>query len=196
MGGRLHPEGMCRELAARLRHDEQHYYDFDYLIRLYGDAFGEENLIVMPYELLRDDQTAFLATLEERLGISHAEVELGRVNESLSPEELYWYPLISRAVSSAASRLGPARFRRVYGWYVSKTLGNRLNKLVKLLGLLRPGRKITAQDFPADILEYCKGKATLLRNNPLYIPYAAEYLCDEESAAPEPQGGRRAAAGD
>lgn len=179
MGGRLHPAEMCRELAARLCEDATHYYDFDYLIRLYVEAFGEENVFVMPYEMLRGDQAAFLAALEEQLGIRHADITLGRVNESLSPEELYWYPLISRAVSRAAALLGPARFRRFYTWYVGLTLENRLRHLVRALRLLRPGRRVTASDFPEEVLDYCRGRARCLRENPLYAPYAAEYLWED-----------------
>jgi hypothetical protein len=183
MGARLHLADMCRELAERLRDDARHYYDYDYLIGLYAEAFGEENVLVMPYELLRDDQGRFLAVLEERLGVGHAEVELGRVNPSLSPEELYWYPLISRAVSAAASRLGPARFRRIYTWYVGKTLDNRLGWLVRVLRLLRPGGRITKADFPEEILRLCEGRAARLKGDPLYAPYAAEYLWDEPARA-------------
>lgn len=178
LGTRLHLDGVCREFSQCLRVDDDHYWDFDYLIRLYGEAFGEENLIVMPYELLRDDQDRFLSILEERLGMEHAEVRPGRLNPSLSPEELYWYPLISRAVSAAA-RLGGARFQKIYRWYVGRILNNRLRPLVKVLRLLRPGGKITAADFPDEILLYCRGKATLLKERPLYAPYAAEYLWDE-----------------
>lgn len=178
MGGRVHLEGMCRQLSGRLRDDAQHYFDYDYLVGLYAEAFGGENLIVLPYELLRDDADRFLAVLEERLGLEHADIELGRLNPSLSPEELYWYPLISRAVSSAASRLGPRGFRRVYRWYVGKTLDNRLRPLVKALSLLRPGRKITGAEFPAEMLRYCEGKAMRLKDDPLYARYGAEYLWD------------------
>ncbi|MCA1815488.1 MAG: hypothetical protein LC746_03620 [Acidobacteria bacterium] len=179
LGTRLHLRDVCREFSECLRVDADHYWDFDYLIRLYAGAFGAENLIVMPYELLRDDEDRFLAILEERLGVGHAEIEPGRLNPSLSPEELYWYPLISRAVSAAASRLGGARFQKIYRRYVSQIRGNRLRPLVKALRLLRPGRKITDADFADDILHYCRGKATLLKANPLYAPYAAEYLWDE-----------------
>jgi hypothetical protein len=179
MGGRLHLKGMCMELSERLRTDAYHYYDFDYLIRLYAEAFGEESLIVMPYELLRDEQNKFLALLEEKLDLRHVEIKLGRVNPSLSPEELYWYPLISRAVSAAASRLGPARFRRVYGWYINRTLGNGMRPLVRALRFLRPGGVITEADFPEEILRYCEGKATFLKEHPLYTPYSADYLWDE-----------------
>jgi hypothetical protein len=178
LGTRLHPDGVCREFSQCLRIDDDHYWDFDYLIRLYGEAFGEENLIVMPYELLRDDQDRFLATLETRLGLGHTRVELGRLNPSLSPEELYWYPLISRAVSAAAARLGEARFQKIYRWYVSKILNGKLRPIVKVLRLLRPDGKITGADFAGDILLYCRGRATLLKENPLYAPYAADYLWD------------------
>lgn len=178
MGGRLHLEAMCRELEKRLQDDAQHYYDYDYLIGLYRQAFGEDNLIVLPYELLRDDQEKFLAVLEQKLNVSHVEIKLGKVNPSLSPEELYWYPLISRSVSTAASRLGEKRFKRVYRWYIGKTLDNRLRHLVKILRLLQRDRKITESDFPVEILRHVKGKATRLKDNPLYGPYAAEYLWD------------------
>ena len=159
------------------------YFDFDYLIRLYGEAFGEENVAVLPYELLRDDHRRFLAVLEEWLGLAHVDIELGRLNPSLSPEELYWYPRISRAVA-AASRLGGARSRGVYRHYIRLTFNNRLRLLIKALSLLRPGRRVTETDFPEETFEHCKGKATLLRGRPLYEPYAAEYLWDEERASP------------
>jgi hypothetical protein len=179
LGTRLHLDGVCREFSRCLRVDDDHYWDFDYLIRLYGDSFSEENLIVLPYELLRDDQERFLAILEARLGVGHAEVEPGRLNPSLSPEELYWYPLLSRAVSAAASRLGEARFQKIYRWYAGKIGSSRLRPLIKALGRLRPDGKLTEADFPEEILLYCKGRATLLKENPLYAPYAADYLWDE-----------------
>ena len=186
MGARLHLAEMCRELAARLGDDARHYYDYDFLIGLYAEAFGAENVLVVPYELLRDDQSKFLAVLESRLGVSHSEVELGRVNPSLTPEELYWYPVISRAVSSAAARLGQSRRERVYAWYVRRTLDNKLRLLVSVLARLRPGRRINVADFPEEILAYCVGRAERLRDDPLYAPYAAEYLWEEPAPSQEP----------
>jgi len=64
---------VCSQFADCLQTDENHYYDFDYLIELYSDAFGEQNVIVAPYELLRDDQSAFLGILESKLGIVRLE---------------------------------------------------------------------------------------------------------------------------
>lgn len=181
-GGRRHLREMCLQITEGRPEGNLHFYDFDHLIRLYREAFGEENLIVLPYELLREDQDRFLAALEERLGLEHTEVRLGRVNPSLSPEELYWYPLISRAVAAAASRLGAAGSKRVFGWYVAGTLNNRFRLLVRVLSRLRPGRKITEADFPPDVLRRFRGRASLLKGDPLFTPYAAEYLWEEERA--------------
>lgn len=161
--------------------------DFDYLVRLYSEEFGAENLVVLPYELLRDDQERFLATLEERLGLDHVEVEIGRPNPSLSPEEMYWYPVISSAVSAVALRLGEKRFQRIYTRYVRLTMRNGLRPVVKLLSRLLPGRKVTPQDFPAASWTLYAGRAESLRSNPLYAPYAAEYLWTERPRAPGPE---------
>jgi hypothetical protein len=182
-GGRVHLGEMCRQYAIGLQDESYNHYDFDYLLRLYGEAFGEENLIVLPYELLRDDQEKFISVLEERLGLRHVEIKLGRVNPSLSPEELYWYPVISRLVSAGASRLGPVWFPKVYRRYVRLTLDNRLRPLIRLLRLLKPDKKITDADFPVEIMSHFEGKATRLKADPLYAPYAAEYLLDEGATA-------------
>ena len=179
-GGVLHLVEMCRYFADRLGEDVHDQYDFDYLVRLYAGAFGRENVIVLPYELLRDDQPRFVRVLEERLELEHVEIDPGRVNASLSPEELYWYPVISRAVLGAASRLGSRGREKVFAWYVRRTEGNRLRSLVGLLARLRPGRRVTRADFPEELLGQCRGKASLLREDPLYAPYAAEYLWDGE----------------
>jgi hypothetical protein len=178
LGGPLHLKDMAEKVVELVRKDELHDYDYDFLIGLYAEAFGEENLLILPYELLRDDQRRFLAVLEAELGLQHAEIDLGRENPSLSPEELYWYPLISRAVSAAGSRLRPSLFRRVYGWYVRKTFNNVLRPLIRLLQLLRPGRRITAADLPDELLVHFEGKATRLKDHPLYAPYLPEYLLD------------------
>lgn len=154
--------------------------DYDYVIGLYREAFGAENVIVLPYELLRDDQARFLAVLEERLGLEHREIKIGRVNPSLSPEELYWYPVISRRVSAAASLLGDRAFRRVYGRYTSLITQNRLKPLIRVLSRIRPERRVTQDDFPAGPWLASFGAAESMRNDPLYAPYAREYLWDEE----------------
>jgi hypothetical protein len=172
-GGILDFPKMCKGVL------EMDLLDFDYLIRLYEDNFGKENLIVIPYELLRDDQNKFFAVIEERLNLPHFEAGIGRLNESLSSEELYWYPKISAGVSRFAQRFGQSGYAKIYQWYISKTIKNKFQKIIKLLSRWKPDRKVSASDFPDELLNCCKGKATILRDNPLYAPYLSEYLLDE-----------------
>lgn len=182
-GGTLHPGELSGAAAEFLGLDEHHYFDYDHLLGLYRDAFGEDDVVVLPYELLRDDPRRFLEELEARLELEHAELEVGRMNPSLSPGELYWYPLVSRAVWAAASWLGEGTGERLYRWYGPRVLEGRLGPLVGALERLKPGRSVTRADFPADVLRHFAGKAERLRGDPLYAPYAAEYLWDGEEAA-------------
>jgi hypothetical protein len=180
-GGVRHLDGMMRQFTADAGEEASHYFNFDYLIGLYADAFGPENVTVLPYELLREDQSRFLEVLEQELGVSHVEVELGRVNPSLSPAELYWYPVISRMVAAAASRLGRRRAQRAFRRYTTIPFHNRLRPLIRILARLSPGRRIGGNDFPDDLLSHCVGKADTLRTHPLYADYAREYLWDAAS---------------
>ena len=72
-------------------------WNYDHVIGLYRSAFGD-GLIVLPYELLRDDADAFVRELERRLGLSLCPAPELRLNSALSPEELSWYPRIARLV--------------------------------------------------------------------------------------------------
>jgi hypothetical protein len=178
-GGTLDPRGMCLPLIDPAPGPDDHAFDYDYLIGLYVDAFGADNVIVLPYELLRDDEPRFLATLEARLGVGHVDVEIGQVNPSLTPEELYWYPRMSRAVYAAAGRL-PRRVRGpLLGVYGRQVFHGRLGAVARVLSRARPGA-VTRADFPAEVLRGCAGRAERLRHDPLYAPYAAEYLWNEE----------------
>lgn len=178
-GGTLDLRGMCLPFIDAAPERDDHAFDYDYLIGLYVEAFGAENVIVLPYELLRDDEPRFLATLEARLGVRHVEVEIGQVNPSLTPEELYWYPRMSRAVYAAAGRLPSPVRSRLLGAYGRRVFQGRLGTLARGLSRVSPGR-VTRADFPAEALRGCVGRAERLRHDPLYAPYAAEYLWAEE----------------
>lgn len=144
-------------------------WDYDHLIRIYTDAFGAANVVVMPYELLRDDPNEFTRWLARRLGIDPVPPATERVNESLSPAAMYWYPHLTRFVRRVPSRA-------VFRAYIRAAFHNRLVPLVGLLQRLRPGTPVTAAAIPDEVVNAFRGKADSLRGNPLYAPYAAEYL--------------------
>lgn len=149
-------------------------WDYDTLISAYRSAFGADNVIVLPYELLRDDADKFIHTLALRLGIDPIPAERERVNEALSPVELYWYPRLTRVMR----RLPASRLRAAY---ISAAQENRLRRPIAVLQRLRPGTPFTAASIPDGLVDMYRGRAESLRGDPLYAPYAADYLHDRNA---------------
>lgn len=155
--------------------------DYTFIIKRYQEAFGQENVLVLPFELLRDDEQKFFFQIEQWLGIPHFGGVIPRINESLSPTEMYWYPRISGFVAKVSRKLGKKAFTRINTWYVKKVFNNRFHRIIKLLDRLKPGRAFTDADVLPEVLEILrKGNTTrfaaILKDNPLYAPYLKEYL--------------------
>jgi hypothetical protein len=168
-GGEVDLAGMMR--AAQKEPDPRllEAWHYDYLIGLYGRAFGEENIIVMPYELLRDDAEAFTRMLSARLDIDPHPPLRERVNESLSPVEMYWYPRLTRFMRRIPSR-------RLFDRYILAALRNELRRPIAWLDRLKPGTPFTSESIPKELVDAFRGRAESLRGNPLYAPYASDYL--------------------
>lgn len=63
--------------------------DFAQMYALYCNLFGQDNVLVLPLERLRLDQSGFLGEICDHLDISrHACTEIGTKNESISEERL------------------------------------------------------------------------------------------------------------
>jgi UbiA prenyltransferase family/Sulfotransferase family len=148
-------------------------WDYDYLVRLYSEAFGDR-LIVMPYELLREDLQAFTREVEARLGLKHFTITVDRVNPALSPVELAWYPRLTRLVRSLP--VGDIIRSRLYDLHVRAMLANRYGGLAAMLQRVHPIRTITADVLKDETLNAFAGKAERLRDNPLFAPYRSDYL--------------------
>ncbi len=176
MGGHL-PWEACLE---KYRPFLEQWLDINYLVGLYATAFGEANLIVLPYELLRDDPGGFLTLLEQRLGLDHYAANIGRVNPSLRPQEMYWYARFSQfIIAPLAGRLSKRGMTKLYRKYSRKWIRRkRLRRWIKLLDRLCD-KKVVLDDFPPGYLEVFRPKGTVLRENPLYASYGAAYLWEE-----------------
>jgi len=148
-------------------------WNYDHLVDLYSRAYGDR-LIVLPYELLRDDPDAFVAQIERRLGLSRCPPPPWRVNPALSPAELRWYPRLTRFVRRlpVGARLRRALMRA----WLPALMANRLATLVALLQWLRPAEPVTDALVTDEMVESFRGRSERLRGNPLYAPYAADYL--------------------
>jgi hypothetical protein len=154
-------------------------FDYDAAVRLYTDTFGAERVVVLPFELLRDDPRGFLARLEQLLDLEPSPEQPPWRNRSLSVAELYWYPRFARTVERATSRLGtPGKVLRYKGY--ERAVGSgRLERPVDVLSrVLRTPTVNPANEVPPEVVETCRGRASSLATNPDYAPYAADYLND------------------
>ncbi len=129
---------------------------------------------------MRDDKRKFLRSIEDALEIDHFEDSIGRVNESLTAEELYWYPRISHRVVKFASKLGTKNYTRIYGLYTRQLLQGRLKKAAQILSHWRKSEKLNESDISLHFIQEQKDKATVFQNNPLYASYLPEYFLDDK----------------
>jgi Sulfotransferase family len=172
-GGDESLAGLC---AAAASTGQQGPWNYDYLIGLYRRAFGEAKVIVLPYELLRDDPAAFLDQIAQRLGLVQIEMSTGRLNPSLSQVELAWYPRLARATRSLP--LGRRGRRKAWQLYLRAAMTNRLCRPIALLQRLWPMTGVTDALLTPELMEGYRGFATTLRDDPLYRAYAQDYLFD------------------
>jgi hypothetical protein len=151
-------------------------WNYDFLVGLYRRAFGGGKVIVLPYELLRDDPSAFLREIARRLELSEIGPPPGRPNRSLTPIELAWYPRLACRVR--ALPLGERGRRKAWDLYVRAALTNRLRRPIALMQRLRPVPPVTDAPLTPELAQSFRGLASRLGEEPLYRPYARDYLFD------------------
>ena len=61
------------------------HYEYDRLIRRYVDLFNSDDVLVLPYELLRTDAADFLRRLDEFVDLPPAEAAAGGADEEHFP---------------------------------------------------------------------------------------------------------------
>ena len=162
------------------------YWNYDRLIEEYRVAFGTDNVIVLPYELLRDNPGEFTAHVERRLSLQPFSCEIGQLNPALSGEELAWYPLLAKS-----ARLLPTKLFKLYR---NAAFSGRLRGFISLLQRVRPLEPVSGASLPQTIVEKYRGWAESLRDEPLFASYHADYLLDRPPGAGSASTGRGVAA--
>ncbi len=165
--------GGTRSLEALMRHERgaDHPWNYDAAIGHYRARFGAANVIVLPYELLRDSPADFVGALAARLGLDPAAVPDGRVNPSLAPAELAWYPRLA-----GAARALPLVGARAHRLLARAAFNNRLRRPIAALQRLLPRPPVTDAMIDDDLIATFRGYAGRLRDEPLYATYADAYL--------------------
>jgi hypothetical protein len=151
-------------------------WDYDRLIAVYREKFGDR-LLVLPYEFLRDDPAGFVRIVENKLEIASHPPPKRVFNAALSPEELRWYPRLTKLVQRLPL---PARLkRRVFARYIKAINHLRLRRIASVLQRIRHIPPLRTDSISQQVLENFRGKAQSLRADPLYEKYRVEYLLDD-----------------
>jgi hypothetical protein len=147
-------------------------WNYDAVVGMYRRRFGTDRVAILPWELLRDRPDAFIGQIEARFGLDHRPPPVQRVNRSLSPIETRWYPRLSAAIARAP--IGSRLRKRL----ARMTHRNRLSGVVRIMQRLFPAEAVSADLLTLPMIAGFRGKASCLAADPLFAPYAAEYLND------------------
>jgi hypothetical protein len=145
------------------------WWDYDHVIRLYEDAFGAENVLLLPYEGLRDDPESFCGLVGARLGVAPEPVSRKPHNPSIGAASLAWYPRLTRLLNWLPRQ---GIVRRLYSRAIVE---DRLAPVAALLQRIRPLEIPDTADIPPDLLRTLISQCESLRTRPSHAPYLREY---------------------
>ena len=85
-----------------------------------------------------------------------------------------WYPRITRAVLGMP--IGGRLRQRLFRWHVGQTMADGYRLPLRVAHRLFPTAPINGASIPDRYLEIFRGRAETLGHEPLYAPYAPDYL--------------------
>lgn len=151
------------------------FYDYNFVIGLYRQAFKKENVITLPYELLRENPEEFLRMIEDVVGIKERfAFSTEKVNPSLSANLMNTYRKISKMLYKMVQPFPYSLQKAIYGFYVYQLYRTKPHPLIKLVS--KSGGENEVLSVTEKTLQLFTSKAELLKAEKLYEPYLKEYL--------------------
>jgi hypothetical protein len=166
------------EIMDSLLAEDAAYFDYNKLVSAYERTFGKENVIVLPYELLRDDSGRFLQILQGKLGLDPIHHDPGVVNQASDEKDLYWYYHMYRWIYQLKSMAGVKWYDKIALLHRRFTKSGKYHRLFRILRLVFGDRKLVVPPLPPTFLAECRGKADILKGRAEFAGYEAEYLWD------------------
>ncbi len=150
-------------------------YNYGLVVKRYREVFGNENVLTMPYELLRDSPGAFTSLIEDAMGIKHKFLfPPEKINPALDRKILQAYYRFSNFLYRAVQPLPYSWRKKIFMLYIYKLNHTKPHPLMKFLSRFTK-QEISHQGM-TEMIETFKNKCDMLRNDPLYQPYLKEYL--------------------
>jgi hypothetical protein len=168
-GGDLSAETLLPDLVRVAK--DFGLYDYDRISALYRGQFGART-IVLPYELLRDNQVEFLEQIGQPLGLDPFEPGREAINASLSAAQIRWYPGVARLFAKIPIQAARRWLLAQHRWRAER---GGWSKLVALLERAA-GPSPALPDFAGEELACLAPLAAQLRQEPAFRAYVSEYL--------------------
>ncbi len=155
------------------------YYDYNYTINLYCEAFGAENVIVLPFELLEDAPDFFIEKLEDQLGLERYNFPPHKRNPSIPYDKLMAFRRISIMIYKMAGMLGEKNKKyltKKYTQYLERESykNQKFSFVIKVISLF--GKENTERIMPpAELINGIRKNADILKKFPLFEKYLIKY---------------------
>lgn len=155
------------------------YYNLNFIIELYEQAFGKENMIVLPMEILEEDPHQFLVLLEKYLKIEHFDFSYHKRNPSRSPKQLWAFRKISLFVWRCSAIFGKYSkgLYYLYVKYLEKESykNKKLSIPINILSVFK-WKSVERMRVPETLLAEMKQNNTILKNYPLFENFSDKYF--------------------
>lgn len=154
------------------------HYNYNFVIDLYQNTFGAENMVILPMELLEDQPEQFVLHIEQKLGITHHDFPYHKRNPSRTPRQLWAFRKISLFVWKSTAIFGKKRKVVFYLYMKYLEKESYSNKKLRIPIYLLSFFKKNEQEkmiIPADLLVKMKQNAEILKSCPLYENYLDRY---------------------
>lgn len=166
-----------RELMHEAREMFSVLLDYNEVIDLYRKRFGVQNVIVLPYELLKDDPSRFLSFIEKEMAVTQKfEFPAETINASPDKKTLTAYHFVSFSILKLIKIFPHSWQLTIYNNYTQRVYSGKVNSFMNWLSKFF-STEISMKEN-TDILSIMKGKAEIVRNEELFQPYLKQYLID------------------
>ncbi len=154
----------------------EEYLDYNYIITLYEENFGKENLLVIPFEMLRDDALKFIRQIEDFLELEHFKWDYHQsANISLKDDMLSSYRILSDLALKICKTFPVNIGDKLFRLYSAGLLLKFFNLIAVCVSKMSRHSKVN-RTTPDYMLETFKGNGTILKNYNAYQPYLDKYL--------------------